>query len=1277
MTTEMQGVISAVYDETLKALRVSGGGGSSNLSGLNDVSFSGLADAQVIIYDTGTNKWRNESISGDATMNDTGVVTLANTAVTPGTYGDATHVGQFTVDAKGRTTAAAEVAIALGITGDATGTLPGPLTLATVNANVGTFGDSTHVAQITVNGKGLITGVATVAISGGGGGGSGDLSKNVQNAGVTTFTSLQSSTVAPSWRMERVGTFTAAPTSSAAGTVIGGFTFDGADTTGHLHATSIAGYHGIAAEQLDATHGAMFLSFQNAPLGGSITKREVGYFSPMGDLWLNALNSGNFKKGGALKGATAFAAQRQYAQTGTITTRSVTDAALSNDFTNGVGQGVLTSATAAFTNNDLGMDVQITQTPGGAAASFQALGQIISVDSATQVHVQYPFRADLLDAATATAHVSFLDPYVGAQLQLLADVEYTTASSGFQSNLGIHGYLANFGPRAIATIAGLHTYDTTGPVSAPVMVQTMPVFTNNSRQVVDGHTTNLSPTVTSTTANFTSADLHRRISGTNIPANTYIGTVNSSTSVRLSSSASSQVDVNATGTSTTVTLTIGSESNLAGGALMVSSPAWSAIGAACTLAHNEFSDFGYKRIAIGWQDNPQWLTQNGGSLTDDSGAAYVAFESAEPAIIGAVTMDTFTGFLAMVPALTTSADGTPTLITHQGFEYQTPWSNGTPATNNYGFRLWSTDATLQTAPSGGVVANNTYTLDFANASMASMVAGSGTIQLAASRAASGFGLAAMFNHAATYKNVAGATGTSLAGIIGYANQPKIKADGASVTWVSATASIGFFDNPQYIGTTVGGSEQLAANSNKHYSVYSNLRLTGNVTLPTSYGMYVFNPTLTNVTAGPWTRTVTASSNNVSPNSIIRNTTPNSFTDHDIGATVTGTGVPANTVVLAHYEGAPNLNPGESGILVSKQVPANGNIVYTLTFSTGATNPGGYTGTTYTPQLTSRYGIYVEAQTAATSNNFAAYLAGTTIDGGGAVAATSLSVVGSTTLNDFTAGIATLNGLTFSTTVTLANVSNILYVDGTVSTVTVTGGVGSIIARSVSGQTQLVLDRDNGAAVTANTALALFVGRGSADGIATMKNAADIEIFAEGTWTTSSSPGQIRFRTTKSGATTMNNYGVIDNAGTHHFGGSAANNAVALTSGLVTGANAAIKADGSFYCGGGLTYSSNQPTAGNFSVDTAGNLSIAGNVTHADAKNMIFGTTTGTQIGTATNQKIGFYGVTPVVQGATAAAAPAGGTGTAAGGWDTAAHRDTAITLINQMRTILRNLGLMA
>ncbi len=53
------------------------------------------------------------------------------------------------------------------LTGDAAASGPGSaaLTLATVNSNVGTFGDATHVAQVTVNAKGLITAASSVAIT--------------------------------------------------------------------------------------------------------------------------------------------------------------------------------------------------------------------------------------------------------------------------------------------------------------------------------------------------------------------------------------------------------------------------------------------------------------------------------------------------------------------------------------------------------------------------------------------------------------------------------------------------------------------------------------------------------------------------------------------------------------------------------------------------------------------------------------------------------------------------------------------------------------------------------------------------------------------------------------------------------------------------------------------------------------------------------------------------------------------------------------------------------
>lgn len=60
----------------------------------------------------------------------TGTISLANTAVTPGTYGSATNVAQITVDQQGRLTAASNVAIAVGTVTSVAMTVPSFLSVA-------------------------------------------------------------------------------------------------------------------------------------------------------------------------------------------------------------------------------------------------------------------------------------------------------------------------------------------------------------------------------------------------------------------------------------------------------------------------------------------------------------------------------------------------------------------------------------------------------------------------------------------------------------------------------------------------------------------------------------------------------------------------------------------------------------------------------------------------------------------------------------------------------------------------------------------------------------------------------------------------------------------------------------------------------------------------------------------------------------------------------------------------------------------------------------------
>lgn len=90
--------------------------------------------------------------------------------------GDLTVTGTINATISGSSASAAKWTTArdLSLTGDATATLSSvdgtanvsaALTLATVNTDVGTYGSSTSIPVITVNGKGLITGVSTQSIS--------------------------------------------------------------------------------------------------------------------------------------------------------------------------------------------------------------------------------------------------------------------------------------------------------------------------------------------------------------------------------------------------------------------------------------------------------------------------------------------------------------------------------------------------------------------------------------------------------------------------------------------------------------------------------------------------------------------------------------------------------------------------------------------------------------------------------------------------------------------------------------------------------------------------------------------------------------------------------------------------------------------------------------------------------------------------------------------------------------------------------------------------------
>jgi len=189
ITVDGQGRITAAAN--------GGGGGGGSMSSWILSGDSGspetVTDAQTVKILGGT------GLSSVISSSDTATLNLDNTAVTAGSYGSASAVATFTVDAQGRLTAAADTLINFPfsnwrLTGDSgttetvsdnnlvtiaggTGlsTVASATDTVTVNLDntavtAGTYGSATEVGQFTVDAQGRITAASNVTITGGGGG---------------------------------------------------------------------------------------------------------------------------------------------------------------------------------------------------------------------------------------------------------------------------------------------------------------------------------------------------------------------------------------------------------------------------------------------------------------------------------------------------------------------------------------------------------------------------------------------------------------------------------------------------------------------------------------------------------------------------------------------------------------------------------------------------------------------------------------------------------------------------------------------------------------------------------------------------------------------------------------------------------------------------------------------------------------------------------------------------------------------------------------------------
>ena len=267
----------------------------------------------------------------------------------------------------------------LGITGDLTWTSPSfdgsanvtaAGTLATVNANVGTFGSATQVAQPTFNGKGLATAVANVTITPAVG------SITGLGTGVGTFLGTPSSANLRSAITDETGTGVAVFNQSP--TILSP-TFDNTTTTSanpysSLVNTSAASTNGTWYTTVASTGeyqlrlsnglGTDIPAFTISRSGASITGSFLygGYLSLLGDFYVNGANTSIRAPASASAGTyfPVFTANPAGAFAG-IKTR--TAAELRSDIGAGTGSGTVTSVSVTTANGVSGTVATGTTTP--------------------------------------------------------------------------------------------------------------------------------------------------------------------------------------------------------------------------------------------------------------------------------------------------------------------------------------------------------------------------------------------------------------------------------------------------------------------------------------------------------------------------------------------------------------------------------------------------------------------------------------------------------------------------------------------------------------------------------------------------------------------------------------------------------------------------------------------------------------------------------------------------------------------------------------------------
>ena len=176
--------VDFTYDDTANTITATVIAGGVNHNALLNYVANQHTDHSSVSISAGT------GLTGGGDITTSRTISLANTAVTAGSYGTASQVPSYTVDAQGRLTAASNTTISItssnvsNFTEAVQDAMGGTLTnsseitftyndpantqsaaLATTGVTAATYGSTSQVPQIAINSKGRITSATNVTVT--------------------------------------------------------------------------------------------------------------------------------------------------------------------------------------------------------------------------------------------------------------------------------------------------------------------------------------------------------------------------------------------------------------------------------------------------------------------------------------------------------------------------------------------------------------------------------------------------------------------------------------------------------------------------------------------------------------------------------------------------------------------------------------------------------------------------------------------------------------------------------------------------------------------------------------------------------------------------------------------------------------------------------------------------------------------------------------------------------------------------------------------------------